>query len=215
MTFRRAALETAYIGVLAVWLGLLIMTGVAAATLFPMLKSLAPTLPEFALYTGDHWRIAGGQIANRLFTISDIAGVILIAAAAALLAISTYLRHLTYSALAARWASLMLPAIAMAINLFVLHPRMGRTLTAFYAAAAAGQGPRADVLQTALDSDHPLSTALMVLLTASVLIALVVAAWSLPRTASSTRRIAVGGGVGGAEVVATVPADDASLARRG
>lgn len=62
---------------LALWLGILLTTGTAAAVLFPAMKELNPTLPGFAGYTGEHWLIAAGRPATSLFRIYQCASGVL------------------------------------------------------------------------------------------------------------------------------------------
>ncbi|MGQ0628913.1 MAG: hypothetical protein ACT4PL_12535 [Phycisphaerales bacterium] len=57
---------------LGLWFGSLIMSGVAAAVLFPTLKRLDPTLGAYPKYTGSHWLLAAGHVAEIVFYISDI-----------------------------------------------------------------------------------------------------------------------------------------------
>ncbi len=65
----RRAIVAEIIGLAAasLWCGLLLTCGFVAALIFPTMKSLSPQLPGFALYDGDHWRIAAGQFAAPMF----------------------------------------------------------------------------------------------------------------------------------------------------
>ena len=60
--------ETLHVLSLAVWLGTIMMTGVAAAIIFPEMRRLDPSLAIYSKYTGDHWLLAAGHIAAMLTT---------------------------------------------------------------------------------------------------------------------------------------------------
>src|SRR5690242_5451454 len=79
MSRRVAVLESLHCAALAFWLSAIVLSAGAAAILFPLMHTLDPRLPEYATYTGPHWSLAAGAVANRIFAIS---GVISLAAAA-------------------------------------------------------------------------------------------------------------------------------------
>ena len=54
MTPIRRLLETVHLTFAGLWLGSLVMTGVAAAVIFPVARGLDPQLPAFSEYTGPH-----------------------------------------------------------------------------------------------------------------------------------------------------------------
>ena len=54
---------------IALWLGVLLVSGLTAAVAFPTMKPLAPQLPDYAAVS-DHWKITAGAIANRVFTVA-------------------------------------------------------------------------------------------------------------------------------------------------
>lgn len=58
---------------MALWLGLVLMTGVAAAIAFPQMKDLAPVLPEYAGHEEHHWSIAAGHVMLPTFRVLDYA----------------------------------------------------------------------------------------------------------------------------------------------
>ena len=56
--------------------GVLAMTAVVAAVVFPKMRELDPTLPGYPAYDGAHWSLAAGIVAERVFDIGFvIAGV--------------------------------------------------------------------------------------------------------------------------------------------
>lgn len=158
----------------AAWLAALVGSGLGAGVVFPVMKSLAPTLPEFAAYHGDHWRIAGGQVGTKLFWIADWIQLIALVGVIATLAPAIILRARTPArgpVLAGMRSLLVLLATALACyHIFVLAPRMMQTIQDFWAAARAGDEARAGQLQALFDADHPMSR--MILESNAVLVVL-------------------------------------------
>lgn len=54
---------------MGLWLGMIGMSAYFAAMLFPTMKALSPQLAGFENYEGDHWRIAAGQVAAKVFAV--------------------------------------------------------------------------------------------------------------------------------------------------
>ena len=54
-----AAAEGLHLAALGAWLGAIVVSGAAAAIIFPTMRSLDPRMPEFGSYQGPHWMIAG------------------------------------------------------------------------------------------------------------------------------------------------------------
>lgn len=156
------------------------MTGAAAAVVFPTLKELDPSLPEYTAYTGEHWRIAAGQVASRVFRFSD--GVQLGCAAIAVLSLAAGLVPRSPSdrrfSLKARVAFLIGAIAVLTCQRFFLAPRMNADMLAYWGAARAGDNERAAEFRAAFDAAHPLATRLLVAQALCVLGALVTGAWS-------------------------------------
>jgi len=192
MTPRRAVLETVYLSSLALWLGLIIMTGVMAATVFPMMKDMAPTLGQYAEYKGDHWLIAAGRIANRGFVISSIGeGLCLIAAVTSLVFLTMH-RHLTYVAAGARWATTIVLLCILGYSVLMLRPRMGANAGQYWEAAQAGDQVRAEAFQAAFNADHPRASASLSITAVALLVSLAVTAWTLTRDQAAVKTVPVG-----------------------
>lgn len=173
--------ETLNLIALSLWAGALIGAGGAAAILFPTLKQLAPTLPDFAAFPDDHWKIAGGLVGVRLFVLADV--VQLGAACATILAlIVTRLAGGTQASRAATGLRLVFMAFAWLLasyQIMVLGPRMQTNLNAFYAAAKAGQVDVARVNRDAFDADHPTASRVLGGTLLAVMGALAASAWGL------------------------------------
>lgn len=173
--------EAVHLTALAVWLGGLVMTGVAVAIIFATTKELDPRLPAYAGFEGEHWRLAGGQIAARIFLATDIIqfGAVLLAGITFALGtllfgvpmrrLSTFLR-----------AALLLGLICvLSYQFFLLAPEMNANLRQYWSAAMSGDTAAAEGFREAFDRDHPLATRLLVANTIQVLALLVIGVWTL------------------------------------
>lgn len=176
VTFFRSMLSMC----LALWLALVVGAGMAAAIIFPQVKPLAPIVPSYSAYAGEHWRLAAGIPANRIFAFSTIAQL--------LFASLTIVALVSCHALARRGHSggadkrrpgarivlticVTLAALAVAGFAFVIWPRMGVNFDAFLAHAKAGDNPAAEAARAAFDKDHPTSSRLFGVIAASLVVA--------------------------------------------
>lgn len=180
MTTGRKLAETVHLTTLGLWAGAVAMTGAAAAVLFPTMKKLNPSLPDFAAYPTDQWVIAAGFPASRLFTILDIVQM-----TCALLVGFTALILLFACRLPIKRASSMLRLLALVAlfgslgyNILVLAPRMNVNLAGFYEQAEAGNVEQADAFRAAFDADHPVATYIMATTLLCALAALLFGLWS-------------------------------------
>jgi hypothetical protein len=140
------------------------MTGVAAAVIFPVTRELNPQLPDFAEFTGPHWRIAAGTVAAKIFLISDAIqlGCIIICGltlGAVVITAEGWLRPIA--------TSIRLIALFCAVGLLTysfsfLGPRMNTNMVNYWDAARAGDNESAAGFQAAFDSDHPTATKVMI-----------------------------------------------------
>ncbi|HLO39786.1 MAG TPA: hypothetical protein VK176_02095 [Phycisphaerales bacterium] len=164
----RRHFEALHILAAILWFTALMSAGLGAAVAFPVLKPLNPHLPDFAQFPGEHWRIAGGAIGNRLFTISDIfqlAGPIV----CTLFFIPILLRERSTAAEAPRLGGITIARsvillLACALGLYqslILGPDMRHTIEAFWSAARAGNLDTAASLQAAFDASHPKARIIM------------------------------------------------------
>lgn len=184
----RRMFETLQLLTLGLWLGMLVMTGVAAATLFPQMKALEPSLPEFAAYPHEHWMLAAGSAANTLFTVVDWAGVGLLMVSFVSLLVLALWRWLDLRRASSvlRAVSLVAAGLMLIYTMVSLRPGMNADLRAFWEAARAGDRETADRHRDAFRARHPRATVLMSAQTGLVLAAFVAAG------ASATRRDGAG-----------------------
>lgn len=176
----RRICESIHVGVLGVWLGALVMTGVAAAVIFPTMKSLDPRLPGYEGYTGSHWMLAGGSVANRLFVIGDVVQFTAMLAAGATFGLGIMFFGLpSRKPLTVIRATLLLGLVGvLSYHLLVLAPRMAVNLDGFWAAAKAGDQARAETLRAAFDADHPTARSVLSCIAVLLLGALAAGVWS-------------------------------------
>lgn len=152
-----------YWTLLGLWIGSLVLSAATAAIIFPMLKAIGPTLPEYAAYTGSHGLLLAGQIMSRVFFVQDAIEL------AALVGVSVILvGHFVAFRMSARTAANRIRLAAGALLLvvvcykaFVLAPRMYYDLGDYWAAAKAGDMTKADTARMAFDANHPTATRIM------------------------------------------------------
>jgi hypothetical protein len=181
MTPRRAAFETLYTAALGVWLGVVIMTAVAAARAFPIMGELAPTLAKYGSYTGDHSKIAAGKVVNSVFLISAMAEGLCFVAAGTALVLLTIGKHMTVLGSVLRWTTVVALGGVLGYDLMVLRPRMNANARRYWDLAESGDSTNAAIFQEAFRADHGPSQAVMALTAVLLLIAISVAAFTLIR----------------------------------
>ncbi|MBL8757761.1 MAG: hypothetical protein JNK35_04945 [Phycisphaerae bacterium] len=174
----RRALHAIHVTALGLWSGSLLMTAAMAAVTFPTMKSLAPMLPGYAGYTGDHWMIAAGKVANTAFAISD--GVQFVCA---MLAAGSLLVAAVFAGLNWRRPGVVVRAVIMgsalgvlAYHLLVLSPRMAVNLRQYWLLAEAGKTSDAEAVRAAFTADHPTASTVMATLAGLSLIGLILGA---------------------------------------
>lgn len=182
-------IPTAHVLSLALWLASLLMAGVSAAIVFPTTRALAPRLPAYEAFVGEHWKIAAGHVQQRIFLACD-AGQ-LVCGGVAFLTLGLMLigvgmprldkRTTTTVRVLATAAAL----IVLCYHLLVLSPRMQQNLTAYWSNAEAGRQAEANVAQDAFEVDHPTASRALSLLAACVGVSLVASVWGLARPSRS------------------------------
>ena len=159
----RVVCETVTIVALGLWAGALALVGVAAAIAFPMMKDLDPTLPAYALYDGDHWRIAAGSIMNTLFGVVDDVGFVAIVVSLIGLAMLMSGERMRRTRLAGIRVVLwvLLAVLSMYI---VVFPRadMNELAEQHWTHASAGENDEARAAREAFDELHHTASALHV-----------------------------------------------------
>jgi hypothetical protein len=158
--------------VLGVWLGALGMTAASAATIFPVMKGLDPTLPGFAGYVGGHWSIAAGMPMQRIFAVFDGVQLVCCVAAAGLAAAGLLRGGRRDPLELARGMVLGLAFVGVVYYLLLLTPEMAADLRAFWEAAGRGDGASAEGFRAAFEARHPTANRLLGGIGAGVLSAL-------------------------------------------
>lgn len=182
--------QTVSVVALGVWTGALAMAGLCAGLTFATSKDMQPTLPSFANFPDEHWRIAGGQIAQRIFVASDIVQLACAAiAVAALGAISLWGRSwFTPRRMVVRVITLALPMCVLSYQLLVLAPRMDTNLRNYWASAQAGEVDKARAFRAAFEEDHPTASKVLSATCALALVAFIAAAWPVIGSGAGPRR---------------------------
>jgi len=178
--------ETVHLLSLAVWLGGVVMSGVVAAVIFPLMRTLDPTLGAYPGYTGDHSNLAAGRIAARVFLIADAAQFVCATLALVAMTVLIVRGAITNR----RWGhgvrvvSLSVAITTLSYHLMILGPRMDTNLHSYWAAAAAGNNEAAETARLAFSDDHPKASRSLGILAISVGGCLISGVWSaqVPRT---------------------------------
>lgn len=185
-SWNRAALESLHTAGLAAWLGAAAMSGVFAAVTFPQMKALNPRLPAYEAFEGDHWSLAAGQLANRVFMIADGVQFVGAFAAGVTFAILIARRHV-HPHRVSTWARGMGVGVGLACVaglLIIVQPGMQASFKAYWAAAAEGRTAEALRARGAAEALHPWASRLIGGSAICSLTALLAAGWSLGRSAS-------------------------------
>ena len=174
MTPARRILETVHLTFAGLWLGVLVMTGSAAAVIFPAMHKLDPRLPGYAGYSGEHWLLAAGHIAAPLFWIADAIqlGCALICGLTLGLIFVSPVPWRRPIGSSIRLLALFSAMGLLAYSLLVLSPRMNSNLAEFWAAAKLGDTPAADAAQALFNADHPTATSILAATFVAVLVLL-------------------------------------------
>lgn len=167
-------LDTLHAAGAGIWIGGVGMVGTLAAIAFPTMKKLDPTVPEFAA-VGEHWKIAAGQIANKMFVVGDAVSLVCCLVCLCTLGLGLFIRakrgreHARVAIWMFRSLAMTVAAGCLAYQLFILAPRMSENIHTFWDAARAGNVEVATRAQAAFDADHPTaSTVIMAMLVSAV-----------------------------------------------
>lgn len=179
----KALCETVHLAALGLWLGVLTAAAAFAASVFPIMRDLDPRLPAYSAYQGEHWLIAGGAVAQRVFLITDvvqfICAVLSISTLGCLIALFDLPRG--RPATIVRACSLSLAMACSAGTIIIVAPQLNTALNLYWAAARAGDAAAVALHRAAVDELHPVSTKLMGGTIVFVLIALVCGLWATVR----------------------------------
>lgn len=140
--------------------GVLAMTSLFAAVVFPLMRDLDPSLPAYAAYDGPHWSLAAGILAERLFEIGFIVvGGALAVCFGALLAL--WVGRRSGRAPIARLALWTVTASVFTAQIAVLQPRMNDAASDYREAAAAGANETVTEARERFSALHPSASRLM------------------------------------------------------
>jgi hypothetical protein len=169
-----------HIVAMGLWVGSLGMTGAVAAIIFPAMKSLEPTLGAYALYSEQHWRLAAGHVASRVFFVSDIVQLFCAPLAGIALVLLVLRKRVPWPSrlIAARLVVLTLLMALLSYRFFVLAPRMDRALSDYRAAASEGEMDSASAHLLAFNTDHPIASRVLTATFVISLTGLGLGAWS-------------------------------------
>lgn len=172
--------ETVHLTALGVWAGALFGAGVAAAVAFPTMKGLDPTLGAYPNYTGEHWMLAAGRVAARVFLITDLTQFV-----CAFLAVVGFVVATVAGDKARSWlkffraGALGVAFLLVSYHLLIQGPRMDRDLRAYWDAAAAGDNATAKAHQDAFAAQHGGASRVMTATFGATLVTLGLGAWGL------------------------------------
>lgn len=201
-------LEAIQVAAWATWAGAILITGFTAYFIFPLLKVRDPKLPEFSAYEGEHWRLLGGYVAERLFFGVDVVGFLAICIGGGAFVLSCWKGHPhPRSWIAAIRALLLMVMISITMYRFVsLDPAMKEDLTDYRDAARIGDTDRALAAHAKYDAHHKTASGVMA---ASLLTTL----GAMVFTLATTRRVMTGGAVDNTKPVSTRTLQEPALAR--
>lgn len=173
--------ETLHVLALAVWLGTLVMTGVAAAVIFPEMRRLDPALATYSNYTGEHWMLAAGHVAAKIFAISDTIQLACAALAGLTFLVALFSRRLLpFRFMAAmRLIGLLTAFGALSYQAGSVGPAMQRELGEYWMAAQEGRNDDAAFHQLLFREQHPKASRTLGISALAVLVALAAGAWTL------------------------------------
>ena len=180
-------LEAIQVAAWATFSGALLVTGATAYFVFTLLKRLDPTLPGFELYEGEHWRLLGGYVAERLFFGSDAIGFLAICIGGGAFALACWKGYPHPRTWTAAIRALLVIALigVMTYRFAVLDPEMQQDLNTYREAARLGHTEQALAARNAYDVHHRTASNVMV---ASLALSL----GALGFTLVSTRRVMQG-----------------------
>jgi hypothetical protein len=166
--------------------GALGMTGVFAAVVFPAMKGLNPSLPEYAAYSGAHWSLAAGILAERVFGIGfAIAGASLALCVASVVGLGLW-RPAGGRPPVGRAGLLLLTLALFLAHATWLQPRMDAAVGEYRSAAIAGDSESAARAKQRFDGMHPFASRLLAGSALSALALLVASAWAAGAVPSAT-----------------------------
>lgn len=184
--FSRIA-QIVHLVALSIWLGSVAMSGVVAAIVFPLMRTLEPTLGAFASYEGDHALLAAGRIASRVFFVVDY--IQFACGSLALLTLVILLVKgyaLNTVARVFRVIFLCMTLALLSYHLFLFMPNIEQMLAGYWHFAQLGETAQADQFKDRFLESHSSASRILGGLTIMVLINIVLVGWTLTADSSDT-----------------------------
>jgi hypothetical protein len=176
---RRGVFRVATVGLTlgsGVAFGVGAMSGVVAAIIFPTVRDLNPSLPDFAAHRAPHGPILAGIVAERVFMVSfAVVGVAL--GVALLSAVALTLNRRRASVPVLRLGLTLVACGLFAVHAAWLQPRMNSAATAYREAARSGDSQTASEAKARFDAMHPTASRLIGATTLASLGLFVASAW--------------------------------------
>lgn len=185
--FSRIA-QIVHLVALSVWLGSVAMSGVVAAIVFPLMRTLDPTLGAYPDYQGDHAMLAAGRVASRVFFVVD--SIQFVCASIALLTIVLLVAtgySLNTMSRVFRVIFLCMTLALLSYHLFLFMPSLEQTLTGYWELARQGETALADQFKDRFLESHSSASRILGGLTIMVLINIILAGWTLTADPSEAR----------------------------
>ena len=165
---------------LSVWLGSVAMSGVVAAIVFPLMRTLEPTLGVYPDYEGDHALLAAGRVASRVFFTVDAIQFVCASIALATLALLVATGYsLNTLARVMRVMILCMTLALLSYHIFFFMPGLTQMLNGYWDFAAIGNTEQADVFKDRFLESHSSASRILGALTLMVLINIALAALTL------------------------------------
>lgn len=179
---------------LGLWLGVIVMSVVVAAQVFPLMRELDPQLGAYPLFDGDHSPLAGGRVAAAVFVFADVFGFVCLMLSGVATVIWIMGSRARRPVAAAVRATLLMALVAVfGYHLIVHGSALNGETRAYWAAAEAGETEVAEKHRAVIRDMHPMSRNLMAGTMMIGLASLVTGLWCLA-TAEGTRHWAPGTG---------------------
>lgn len=156
------------------------MSGVVAAIVFPLMRTLQPTLATYPNYEGDHAMLTGGLVASRVFFTVDV--IQFVCAGLALLTLIVMVGTGYKIHTIARLLRIMVLCATMALlsyHLFLFMPKLTMTLQGYWDMAAAGNTLQADQFKDRFLDSHAAASRILGTITMAVFINIILVGWTL------------------------------------
>ena len=171
--------QVIHVVALSAWFGTVGMSGIVAATVFPIVGRMKPMLAAYPDYTGDHALLTGGLIAGNVFQIVD--KVQFYCAAIALASFVTMIvAGYSINSVPRLLRSFVLLATMglLSYHLFILMPGMNEDLRNYWDFAAMGNTEQAEIHKNAFFEYHTTASNSLKALMGATLACIVLAVWT-------------------------------------